>query len=523
MKGVSTEVVILGGSLVGLSASLFLSARGVKNIVIERHLGSSPHPRAMGYTEHTLEFFRGVGLGDRIPQADPSVRLRRVKTESLATQWEDDFPWTPGKTPTPPLTFSPVYGAAIAQDKIEPILRTRAIELGSNLMLGFQLVKFEDKLDGITITVKERSTAEETLIKAKYMIAADGGDSPIRETLGISRSGVGNINTIRSVLFSCPEADQYLDKGVQQFEIEQPDFKAFLTTYHDGRWVLMFSDDQERSKEELGVAILKALGKPMAFEIITTGRWDLKGLFAETYSKGRVFLAGDAAHQLPPTRGGFGANTGIDDAYNLAWKLEFVLRGYSNEKLLETYSVERQPIGVLRHDQTFARPDYARIRGVALEGVTLYNDAAMELGQLLRSSSIVGADDSLPPAATPAEWAGQPGVRAPHMWVTQTGQKISTIDLFTKSFVLISEDSAWIAHAKVASQKTGVPLSVVVVGKDIEALTEEFEKLFGITKSGASLIRPDGVVSWRATAGTSESSELLLKAITQSACAKELK
>lgn len=138
-------------------------------------------------------------------------------------------------------------------------------------------------------------------------------------------------------------------------------------------------------------------------------------MIADRYQEGRVFIAGDAAHALPPTRGGFGANTGIADVHNLAWKLEAVLRGRSCPALLETYEAERRPVACTRLEQTFARPDYARY-AKDFENVPLFDDAAMEYGQLYRSAGIVGAGDELPAAAPPNVWKGQPGTRAPHVW-----------------------------------------------------------------------------------------------------------
>ena len=271
------------------------------------------------------------------------------------------------------------------------------------------MLSFTQDDTGVSAQVRERGSGTEYTIFANYMIAADGADSPVREQLGIARVGVGHIRTIRSVLFRCDEAEAYLDRGPQQFEIEQSDFKAFLTHYPDGRWVLMFGDDVDRSDDELRDAIRRALGRDMAVEIMTTGRWEMAGRIAERYGDGRIFLAGDAAHQLPPTRGGFGANTGIDDVYNIAWKLRMVLAGEASPTLLDTYSAERQSIGWLRHQQTFARPDYRRWVGDALAHEPLYGTEAMELGQRVRSAAVIGSDDDLPPAADPDVWSAPPG------------------------------------------------------------------------------------------------------------------
>lgn len=513
----NTEVLIIGGSLVGLSAAVFLAWRGISATVVEKHAGSSPHPRAVGYTEHTLEFFRAVGLGDRIPQVPPGTRLRRARVESLAGKWMDETPWTPGaRNEAWAGAASPCTGAAIAQDILEPLLRERARELGADLRVGVEVLSFEQDDDGVTVNVRERATGIECELRASYLIAADGADSTIREQLGIARRGVGHLRTMRSVLFRCEEADTYLDRGIRQFEIEQPGMRAFLTTYGDGRWVLMFDDDRERSEDELEASVMNALGRPMAFELITTGRWEMAGRIADRYSSGRVFLAGDAAHQLPPTRGGFGANTGIDDAYNLAWKLEMVLRHGSSRALLDTYDDERQPIGWLRHQQTFARPDYARWVGDALQSEPIYESAAMELGQLMRSASVIGAGTGLPPAADPETWAGQPGVRAPHVWIRKGEQTLSTVDLFTRRFTLITPDAEWAQAAKRVHADLPLPLEVVLVGEDVIFPVEtSFESRFGVSSAGCSLVRPDGIVAWRSEGKPSDPRACLREVIAQ--------
>jgi putative polyketide hydroxylase len=410
----STPVLVVGGSLVGLSTALFLAWRGTPTVLIEKHRGSAAHPRAIGFTELTLEHFRAVGIADQIPQVASDMRLRRVTVESLTGAWREATPWTPGEAESDKGVASPCTGAAIAQDVLEPILRRAAAERGADLRLGVEMVSFEPHNDRVVVRTRDRVEGAEREIQCAYLVAADGADSAVREKLGIPRRGVGRLRILRSVLFRCPRAETLLAGDVQQFQMEQEGFSAFLTHYPDGRWVLMFADDAERDTKALGAAIRRALGQDLSFEILATGRWELAGRIAELYSQGRVFLAGDAAHQLPPTRGGFGANTGIDDAWNLAWKLQMVLSGQVGESLLDTYTDERQPIGWLRHQQTFARPDYKRWVDLAPQ-TELYGAQALELGQLVGSAAVIGAGESLPPAADPSVWAGQPGTRAPHV------------------------------------------------------------------------------------------------------------
>lgn len=487
-----TPVLIIGGSLVGLSASLFLAWRGVPHILIEKHLGSSPHPRAIGFTETTIEHYRAVGIADRIPQAPPGTRLRRVKVASLSSDWISETDWTPGQAADRSHDLSPCTGAAIAQDKLEPILRNAAQEMGADLRYGVELLSFAQCSEQVTVQLRDRDSGFEYEITADYLIAADGATSSIRERLGIERSGVGHLRTLHSVLFYCPEADQYLERGAQQFEIEQDGFRGFLTTYGDSRWVLMLDDSKDRSHEELSKAVRRALGSDMSFDIITTGQWEMAGRIADCYSEGRVFFAGDAAHQLPPTRGGFGANTGIDDVWNLAWKLERVVAGVAPSILLDTYSAERQPIGFLRHQQTFSRPDYAKWVDSSFKPDALFSNDAMEFGQLVRSSQVIGALPELPSAASPVEWRGQPGTRAPHAWIMKGDVKMSTLDLFGRDFVLLTTNRTWAECVKELS------VTVIQVDADIVFSPENsFANVFGVGAEGATLVRPDGVVAWR--------------------------
>jgi putative polyketide hydroxylase len=512
MPANSTPVLIVGGGLVGLSAAVFLAARGVRTVLVERHAGSSALPRAIGFMTRTMELYRAVGLGPQIPQVPPGFgRPRRLKVESLAGKWAtEETAWTPGKPQAKPngrpqpREYSICTAAALAQDQLEPILRTRALELGADIRLATTMVAFEQDAEGVAASLRHHDGSEYTL-RAHYMIAADGHASPLRAALGISRSGRGVMRTARSILFRAA-LEQYLESGISQFDIQQPGFEAMLTTYRDagervGRWLLMFADDAQRDEPGLKQMVNKAIGRTdLDIEVIATGLWELSALIAERFALGRVFLAGDAAHTLPPARGGYGANTGIEDAHNLAWKLASVLAGTSRPQLLDTYDAERRPIAWLRHGQIFARPDYARFATPADKQVPIIDDDAMELGQLYRSAAVIGAGEDLPPALRPERWAGQPGTRAPHLWVGAAGRRVSTLDLVQPDWVLLTQDQRWSTVAARATQRVGIPLRCTLIGGSVEnvATPENFCAAFGIGPAGASLIRPDGYVAWRA-------------------------
>ena len=398
-----------------------------------------------------MELYRAVGFAQVIPQIPAgSGRPRRVKVETLAGQWaEQESVWTPkiatGATGIPPenrIEFSMCTGAAIAQDRLEPIIRDKAIAMGADLRMSTTLVSFEQDLTGVTALLQE-SKGHEYSLRASYMVGADGHASSIRTALRIDGRGRGNLQTVRSVLFTAP-LDEYLQSGISQFDIVQADFTAMLTTYRDGRWLLMFSDDEERNDATLKALISKAIGRSdLDVNIITTGRWELSATIADRFAAERVFLVGDAAHTLPPSRGGYGVNTGIEDAHNLAWKLAAVLNYRAAPKLLETYDAERRPIAWLRFGQIFARPDYASFARQSDKSVEIIDDDAMEFGQLYRSGAVYGKLECLPAALRPDRWRGQPGTRAPHIWVSIGGRRVSTLDLVQPNWVLLTQDAGW--------------------------------------------------------------------------------
>jgi putative polyketide hydroxylase len=194
-------------------------------------------------------------------------RPRRVAVESLAGKWSAETQWTPEKpddsrasgTPQTTIEYSPCTGAAIAQDRMEPILRGKAIAFGSDVRMNTSLTSFDQDATGVTARLLHRDGSEYSL-RANYMIAADGHASPIREALRIGRRGHGLVRIMRSVLFRA-SLDEYLESGISQFELDQPGLKGMLATYRDGRWLLMFSDDEERDEVTLRERIVRAIGR----------------------------------------------------------------------------------------------------------------------------------------------------------------------------------------------------------------------------------------------------------------------
>ena len=295
-----TSVLVVGGGLAGTSAALFLAWRGVDVTLVEKHPGSSPHPRAVGFNARVGELLRAVGLEGELPvsRMTKGFGVRRVRAESLVGKKYDETFWTP-QALLSDVEYSPSKGVGVAQDKMEPLLRDKARELGADIRMSTRMLEFSQDDEGVTATVQ--GDGEPYEIRADYLVAADGHRSPVREQLGITRTGRGFMHTSRSVLFRAP-LQEYLKDGIGQFVIDDV---GFLTTYGDGRWVLML-DDREYDEPELRQKIVQAIGRDdLEIEIITTGRWTISAAVSDEFSRGRIFLAGDAAHTLPPSRGGF--------------------------------------------------------------------------------------------------------------------------------------------------------------------------------------------------------------------------
>lgn len=504
-----TQVLIVGAGLAGLTTAIVLGTYNIKTILIERRAEASQHPRADGFTARTVEIFRSFDIGaDIVPETAPSFKTKRTRVMSLSGQWFEELAWNeqeksePATTPTQP-EYSPYHGSSIPQDKLEPILIQRAIELGVDVRMGHEFIGLAQDSNSVTTTIRNNENGLVYLIKAPYLVAADGHRSAIREILEIPRKGHGPVNSIQSVLFRAPELSPYLNRGFKQFTIDQPDLRAFMIAYQDERLVLHLPNDREWTNESIEKAVLQSVGpEKVTLEILATSRWDMSAWIANDFIKGRVFLVGDAAHSLPPNRGGYGANTGIADGHNLAWKLAHVIHGMSSDKLLMSYQTERLPVAWLRHDQIFSRADYKTLQrepslnnGSGGEQEAL-PDAAVEFGQIYRSDAVIEADKSLPDALLPELWKGQPGTRLPHCWIQHDGEDVSSIQLHSGAWRVLSEDPEWADIVQQVQLELGIQGKFIHVQQSADT-NFNFGKVFGVSKSGCVLVRPDCYIAWR--------------------------
>jgi putative polyketide hydroxylase len=248
------------------------------------------------------------------------------------------------------------------------------------------------------------------------------------------------------------------------------------------------------------------LGVPdMPVVIENVAVWNSAADVADRFEDARIFLVGDAAHVMPPN-GGFGGNTGIQDAHNLAWKLAMVMRGLAGPRLLATYEAERRPVARLTVEQAYSRYVTRSAPYLGTAGMEpLVDDLNIEVGYRYRSAAVIAdaGDSRVNVHEAPRESRGNPGTRAPHMFVQHSGARISTIDLFGKHFVLLAgaDGATWCDAARAAGRKLEIEVDAYCVGPDGDVVDAHnaFEDAYGITRAGAVLVRPDGFVGWRSS------------------------
>jgi hypothetical protein len=269
--------------------------------------------------------------------------------------------------------------------------------------------------------------------------------------------------------------------------------------------------------------VREALGAPddLEIQVENVQRWNAQADVAERFRDGRIFLAGDATHVMPPT-GGYGGNTGVHDAFNLAWKLAYVLDGRAAPTLLDTYEAERQPVARATVEQAYARYVLRLDKSLGADDLApIVEDALIDLGYRLRSSSI-----AMEPGDDDADWddprqpTGRPGFRAPHVELTRDGSLLSTLDLTGTSFVVFTgaDGTDWAEAAAAAGAELEVAVEVFMVGTDLCDPGDAFFASYGIGSAGASLIRPDGHVVWRTRSRVENPAVALTAALAQALC-----
>ncbi|MEU9835651.1 FAD-dependent monooxygenase [Streptosporangium sp. NPDC048047] len=515
MKELDIEVLVVGGGPVGLCAAIELSRHGISTLLVERHSGTSVFPKARLITTRTMELFRAWGIQDEVESVGmPREEYLAVGVGSslaagdfvrAAAELERDTPQ------------SPTYTYLCAQDVLEVVLRRLARAPASSVSSATPAeVRFGAAMTRMTVTDSGVEALvegpEPTLVRCRYLVAADGSRSGVRESLGISTEGPPPLGHMISIMFEADLGFLPADRRAALSFLTDPPC-AVEAVDHGLRWMVQTGYDPERGgspedfTEEVCLrAVRAAVGVPdLPVTLLGVMPWLQQARVATAFRAGPVFLAGDAAHVATP-QGGFGMNCGIQDAHNLAWKLAAVLRGEAGEGLLDTYEAERRPIAARTVDESLTN---ALITRQMMGGLLPMDEAlrrqadrrsseGLVLGHHYDSSAVV--PDGTPPPAVEDPYrdhvpTARPGHRAPHVWLTGEDGRISTLDLLGPRFTLLTPaGSGWLRAAD------GLPVRAVEIAETggAAALTSPtWAKEYGLGPCGAVLVRPDGHVAWR--------------------------
>lgn len=582
MADMEVPVLIVGGGGCGLSSSIFLSDLGVDHLLVERHATTSHLPKAHYLNQRTMEIFRQHGVADSVYEVGtPIENFGKVRWRtSLGGNGELDQrnifemdAFGGGTLRDRYEADSPCMSSNYPQLRLEPLLRRHAEERAPDrIRFHHDVVDWEQAEDGVTATVHNRDTDERLTVKARYLIAADGGRT-FGPRLGVQMTGPTGMVDMVSTHFSADLSDYWDDESLITWFLNPEGESSWgagamvqmgpTWGRKSEEWVVHFAfrpDDPERFNEEAIVPRLRELLRlpDLDLSVHKVSHWILDRIVAEQWRVGDIFLAGDAAHRQPPTTG-LGLNTGVQDVHNLAWKLAHVLAGRASDALLDSYQSERKPVSTHGADwallafsnHTLIDAGIGLIPGAPVEANTaafhaLFADTLMgealraraaeaigtqrfefqahdvEIGFSYQTGALVADGTEAPPRDptgviyTPAT---RPGHRLPHAWLNRNGERVSTHDLAGQNggFVLITGTGgqAWADAAVTAGEKVGVEIRAVRVGVggDYGDPTGTWSELRQIDDDGAVLVRPDNHVAWRCPTAPHSPQEALAEAV----------
>jgi 2-polyprenyl-6-methoxyphenol hydroxylase-like FAD-dependent oxidoreductase len=513
-----TPVLIAGGGPVGLTLAIDLGQRGIECVLVDKRPAPGMLPKMERCNARTMEHYRRLGIADQIRAAgldndvpmDVFICAGNVAGRALVHHpypsvnelKEESRKANDGTYPAEPYQL-------ISQYTLEPLLREVAeATAGVRVLFGHELTGFAQDDDGVTATLSLPDGARR-IVRAQYLIGCDGGNSTVRDGLGIGLEGESLLE-MRQALFRCDDLFDRIPVGKGRHYHIADDVNSFLIVQDDTRHFSLHATVS--SDEEMAPLFERIAGVPVDYECLYVGKWRQRLMVAQRYRDRRVFLAGDSAHLVIPT-GGLGMNTGVGDAIDLSWKLAAAMRGWGGPGLLDSYETERQAVGrrniaasrraasgrrtwrrlwdpAITEDSAEGERVRARLAAEADVQQRWSNDLlGIELGYRYDGSPLIVREEGEAPdpdqfSYRPSAW---PGTHIPHVWL---GDGVALQDRMGPWYTLVRarDDAPSLASLAGALADLGVPVRTVDVGPDLR-------RLLG---AGALLVRPDLHVGWRA-------------------------
>jgi len=510
------DVVISGGGPVGLGLAIELGQRGIRCLVVERYAQPQPIPKGQNLTQRTMEHFRAW-------HAEPQLRAARTVPKeygiggmtAYGTLLGDyRYDWLQRELVKP---FYATDNERLPQYATEAVLRARVAELPSvTTLFGWSVETLSQDADGVTLALAERAGPGRRTVTAAYAAGCDGSRSVVRTQAGITDTKSDHDRLMVLLVFRSPELHDLLTRfpGKSFYNVLHPDLEGYWQFF--GRvdlgttWFFHAPVPLGTTRDNYDFKALlhRAAGAEFAVEFDYIGFWDLRVATADTYRAGRVFIAGDAAHSHPPY-GGYGINTGFEDAANLGWKLAAVLQGWGGPDLLASYDAERRPVF-----QSTARDFIEKSITVDRDFLRSFDPAtdraAFERHWAERGGGAKGEVNAFEPhyEGSPIVFGppgGESSAKGGHRFAARPGHHLAPLplgaggtafDALGDGFTLLAlgADPAIPAAFAAAAHAAGIPLAIVTDTRD--AGREAYE-------ASLILVRPDQFVAWTDTAGPS--------------------
>ncbi|KAI1358511.1 FAD binding domain-containing protein [Xylaria arbuscula] len=581
---VNVDFLVVGAGPAGASLASFMAQNGLKGLVIARAPGTADTPRAHVFNPFALETLRDIGLEeDAIGHATHGEMFQSFRwvRSMVGEEYGKVQAWGAHPKSMGDLArASPCQYLDLPQSYLEPILIRYASSRGFQFRFSTQLISIEE-IPGSAdsrCTLRDRISQHEYKVRAKYVFGADGARSKVAETLGLKYFVEPRAGVACNVLFKADIGHLIpKERYAGLHSIIQPDnflrmvpILRLIRPWNQWIFVCNFPEEDGRFNDltpqspELIDLIKKAIGDDsVKVEIERLDPWTVNESVAEKYSvEGKnIFILGDAAHRHPPAHAN-GSNTCVQDSYNLAWKVAYVAKGLAGPKLLDSYSVERQPAGATlvreANQQLTAHANVWKALGqfttTAEEGTKqlaelsettpagderrqLLHDALEEkrrecenlglsMNQWYESSAVYLEDETEPRSALQGDpvvdilISSYPGNRLPHAWldIAKRQKLISTHDLAGHgAFTLFigHRGAAWREAAANITKATGIPINTYGIGFGLDYIDvyRDWYKSREVEEDGCVLVRPDRFVAWRSKTLASSCEDKLLKVL----------